>query len=84
MDLWQTPTYITYMCVIQPDGSVPIRLKGKKAKHALRIYSQWVKEKLNGVFKDNESFDQTRTYVNEELKRIDEVLKSKKLEVYVQ
>jgi len=54
MDLWQTPTYITYMCISNGDGG----WKGIKYR-----YTQWVESLANGMWRD----DQLDEY--EELKR---------------
>lgn len=84
IELRQTPTQITYMCMVQPDGSVSSELTGKKAKHALHIYSEWVKGGLNGVWKDLEDLKLARVLVNEEMVKINKVLESKtKLKVYI-
>lgn len=84
MELRQTPTHITYMCMIQPDGSIPGEVSGVKAKHALQIYAQWSKGRLNDIFTSTEDFENATSYLNEELKLIQEILKSrKKLVVYI-
>lgn len=42
MDLWQTPTYITHLCLMDHDG-IHLEVKGKAAARALRCYFEWVK-----------------------------------------
>ena len=52
VDLWQTPTYITWMCMAEKDG-YSMEFKGVKAKRALQAYIQWVMG-INGSFCGNE------------------------------
>jgi hypothetical protein len=42
MDLWQTPTNITHLCLMDHDG-IHWVVKGKAAARALRCYLEWVK-----------------------------------------
>jgi hypothetical protein len=41
IDIYQTPSYITYMCMMTQDGWT-MRLKGKQAQRAVRSYLAWV------------------------------------------
>ena len=41
VDLWQTPTYITYMCYSNGDGGW---------KGILYRYSEWAKGSINGAY----------------------------------
>jgi len=41
IDVRQTPSHITFMCMMSPTGWT-IHLKGKKAKQAARAYLAWV------------------------------------------
>ena len=84
MELRQTPTYITYMCMVQPDGSIPDEVAGLKAKHSLQIYSQWIMSSLSGPWYNVEDFNAASGWLSEELLSIQKVLKSrKKLVVYI-
>ena len=84
MDLRQTPTYITNMCMVQADGSIPGEVTGIKAKHALQIYVRWIESSLNGCWTDTESLDIAKNCLYFEIRHIQEVLKSKKkLIVYI-
>ena len=38
LDLYQTPTYITNMCMVNSKGSVALLLVGKKARRAIQAY----------------------------------------------
>lgn len=82
--LRQTPTQITYMCMVQPNGDIPFELTGKRAKHSLQIYIQWIQGSLNRVYNTIEDSNIAREYVNEEINNLRKILNSrKKLEVYV-
>ena len=84
ISLRQTPSQITYMCVAQPDGTTPYELKGKKAVHALRIYMQWVKYSINGVWESSEDLQNAEERVKEELEYLESVLMNhKKIVAYV-
>lgn len=48
IDLWQTPTYITYMCYSNGDGGW---------KGILYRYKQWVRSHSNGVWGDGDNCD---------------------------
>ena len=84
IDLRQTPTQISYMCVVQPNGDVPGEVTGVKAKHALQIYCKWVEGSLNGSWNSAEDLEHARMCAADEIERIQKVIKSrKKLEVWV-
>ena len=84
LSVWQTPTQITYMCLVQPDGSVAEVVRGQKARHAIYIYLQYVKYSLNGVWNDAKQLEDARQNVAEHLKEVEALLKTaKKLEVWV-
>jgi hypothetical protein len=84
-DLWQTPTQISYMCIIQSDGNYPEKLTGNKAKQALQIYKVWVLHALNGLWNGTpEQYDDKSLAIEEEISRLDILIKkSKKIEVWV-
>ena len=42
IDLWQTPTYITYMSLMGPDYPLQ-EVTGSEAVRALRCYLEWVR-----------------------------------------
>lgn len=84
INLLQTPSQITNMCMVQINGNIQSTLSGDKAKHALQIYCQWVLGKSNGVYKNKEEADWARKMANEEVDKIQDLFKSKKtLEVYI-
>lgn len=43
IDLWQTPTYVTNMCLMTSKG-VKRTVSGKKAERALQAYFEWCKD----------------------------------------
>ena len=43
VELWQTPTYITDMCMMTSKGVKSV-MSGKQAMRALRIYFEWCKK----------------------------------------
>jgi hypothetical protein len=85
-DLWQTPTYVTEMCMVQNDGTIPGELTGAKARHALYIYTMWVNDSASGGvwgFKTKEEADDARQFANAEIEKIMKVVKKKKLRVWL-
>lgn len=50
VDLWQTPTYITEMCLMTSKG-VKSPMTGKQAKRAMNIYFNWCRYSVNGHLK---------------------------------
>lgn len=62
VNLWQTPTWITNMCMMDADG-IHFEFKGKKAVRALKAYLEWAASMLpyrvantEKETKDNEEF----------------------------
>ena len=60
VDLWQTPTYITYMCFSNEDGGW---------QGILYRYTQWVKSCANGPFKSSYDADIALQNVKEHLNK---------------
>lgn len=71
VDLWQTPTYITYMCYSNQDGG----WQGIKYR-----YIQWVKAQVNGSFKSVKEADEVRAVID---KHIKEINRHKKLTFHI-
>lgn len=84
-DLRQTPTQITYMCCVQPDGTIHGDMKGKKAIHALQIYKQWIQGSLNRLWHSDEEYELAKESVKEHLRELDAFMKEKgrKINVYI-
>ena len=82
IELWQTPTSITYMCMMDTDG-VHSEFTGAKAKRALRCYLEWVMSTLNGVWDDPKAYERAKATTMAHAKEIKDVLAAKcKLETY--
>lgn len=62
VSLWQTPTFITYMCL-----SINPKTKKPDGGHAgvRRRYILWVESTLNGVWRDQDDLDAQREAVRE-------------------
>lgn len=81
IDLRQTPTFVTEMCMVQSDGDMPWELSGKKAQHALWIYIQWLHGTLNGAYESTQAANERCAMVDAEIQEIKKVMKDKKLKV---
>lgn len=57
--IWQTPTEITYLCLMT-DAGIKSKVEGNDAKRALLCYITWVSQTLGG-------FKQTPFTMNDEL-----------------
>lgn len=82
LDLWQTPTRITYTLCVDENGPAE-RLTGKNARRALQAYYQWVKYSTNGSWSSKEELETAIENVREHLEYIRPYLNSKKIEVWV-
>ena len=61
MDLWQTPTYITYMSMsLDNNGNPDGGMEGVRKR-----YLMWVKSRLNGVWRDQEEYEIEKMNVEE-------------------
>jgi thiaminase len=85
LDLWQTPTQITYMCLVQPDNEIASNVAGKKARHALAIYRKWVEYNQTNIINWQNEYDcaNYKKCVEEHLTAIDKIAKAKDLELWV-
>ena len=61
MDLWQTPTHITYMCISNNNGG----WKGIKYR-----YTQWVESHSNGCWENIEQLEEMRRGIKEHIKQL--------------
>jgi len=70
VELWQTPTYITWMCLSydpvtgEPDGG---------HEGVRRRYIMWVESSTDGVWKDVNDLELTRRCVEEHLKIVNSI-----------
>lgn len=74
IELRQTPTQITNMCMVQADGTVPWELSGKKAKRALWIYIKWLEGSQNGSYDSVEDADKNRKDICAEIKTVEKAM----------
>ncbi len=83
LSVFQTPSYITYMCLVDSDGRIKEQLKGKKAMRAVYAYLLWIESRHNRVYETSEAAMQTREEVGEYRASILKAVQNyKKLEVY--
>jgi len=53
IDLWQTPTYITYMCMsFDRDGNPDGGMEGVRKRYLI-----WVRSHLDGVWRDEKQYE---------------------------
>jgi len=67
LDLWQTPTWVTYLALYDGDGNERT-LKEKK-----HIYASWVKSQGNGSYPDREAAEFHRQAINGHLSELEDV-----------
>jgi len=82
INLWQTPTQITRIILVDDRGGIKM-LKGKNARRALMAYREWVRYSRNGSWESMDALNEYTEAVNEHIWYIDQILDSfKPLEVY--
>lgn len=81
IELWQTPTQITYTICVDENG-VAQELRGRNARRALQAYIQWVKLSTNGAWKSLEALEEARADVKHHLEYVTKYLDRKGLVVY--
>lgn len=69
VELWQTPTWVTYICYSNGDGGW---------KGILYRYEQWVKGRLNGVWKKDYEYTDMKQTIDEHLAIINNAVKKHK------
>ena len=83
VDLVQTPTHITYMCLTESDG-IHYQVTGKKAVRALRCYLEWNTGRLNGIWNSNIEYINMKGSVEAQNNYIlDLINNGKKFKVYI-
>ncbi len=83
VNLYQTPTHITYMCLMNKDGLIEHELTGDEAKRALFLYLEWVKSTNNGVWEDEEALESARQRLGFHVSSIMEIINEEALVVSV-
>lgn len=81
IDLWQTPTSITRMCLMSSKG-IRVTAKGKAARRALRIYLEWVRGTLDGAWTSTEALEDMKESVQWHTEYVSRYLDNPDLEVY--
>jgi hypothetical protein len=82
--LAQTPTYVTRMCMMRPDGEMSWQFRGQNAKRAIHIYCNWRLSEAQDAFnKDNETYKDFFDGVQKEVAKIRKVLKKELVKVWV-
>lgn len=74
--LYQTPSYITFMCLLDTDNEVKNELSGKKAIHALHLYMQWVQFLADGVFRTREQAVDAKNNISAHIEKITGLLET--------
>ena len=69
ISVWQTPTWVTYACLMDSKGR-PGRRNGMAAKRAMHIYLTWVVSLRKGVYGCNEDFEAAKKVDDEHVKYI--------------
>jgi hypothetical protein len=80
-ELWQTPTYITHMCLVDSDGFVN-NLFAEDALRGLEAYKIWVKSHTNGAWGNHEDLEGMRNLVTSHIEDLEiSVKQAKKIEL---
>jgi len=75
VELWQTPTWVTYIIDSKGDGGW---------KGILRRYKIWVESHTQGVWSNRKELDSMRELVSHHIKELDRAAKSnRKLSFYI-
>lgn len=76
--LWQTPSWVTQMCLINSDNEIK-RCKGKSAFRAMYCYIAWVRGQLNGVYPSDEALKEKREIINSHVDYVEANIKKPRL-----
>jgi hypothetical protein len=73
IDLWQTPTHITYMCLVPEDPVL-----------ALKMYTIWVESTTSGVWESSDALMLARDNVHSHIDEVNKIINNppEDLEVY--
>jgi hypothetical protein len=81
VDLWQTPSYVTHMCLMSSRG-YRSSVRGNKAVRALRCYLEYVGWSLHGSRRTQEELDEVMERVARHKEDIESLFNADGLEVY--
>ena len=85
LDLWQTPTDVTLMCLMTKDGP-QWALRGGAAVRALKCYMEWVKGQADGKWEDPVARQSLQSSISNEVAKITSYLAqtpSRRVNVYM-
>lgn len=88
VNLWQTPTWFTYIAMTDDDGLVQSEIKGEKALGVLKRYSLWVNRRSIDTIvlvteQDKKEYLDLKNEIEEHLQYIN-MFKNEKLVFYIQ
>lgn len=82
LDVVQTPTQITYMLLTNIDGNISKKI-GNDALYCLYQYKTYVKESINGVYSNEDDYNNQKDQINYNLSKIDNFIKYSDVESLV-
>ena len=83
LNVYQTPTHITYMCLVNSKNEIKPSITGKKALRVVYAYLYWVDSTSDGIYETIEDAQCQRSVVRKHREYIlGALLEHKKLEVY--
>lgn len=81
-EVYQTPTHITYMCLMT-DSGFSCELKGKNARRSVRCYVEYLMGSCDGIYYSQEEYDDHVLPIRKHAKEIlDGLEKAKKVVAY--
>jgi hypothetical protein len=83
LTMYQTPTYISNMCMCNNKGIIEFKVTGIKAKRALYLYLLWVRSLSNGKYNSTKEAQDNYTLINDYIKTVTNFTKNKKLVAYL-
>lgn len=82
IDVYQTPTHITYMCLMADTGR-KFEMRGKEAKRAVNCYLEYVGGLMNRSYDSEEEMNDYCDPIREHIRNIQVLMQSaKKVEAY--
>jgi len=86
VDLWQTPTHISYMCMIDDNGNMDPKT-GKKAVAVLKRYIEYVRYRLSSIrFSSDEEYELEKGVTDDHIQQVLDAINNtppRKLKVYI-
>lgn len=83
LSLYQTPTHITYICLMGTDGEIKSSLTGKAALRAVSCYCLWVESLFGGQYTSEEAAKEHKKNIQEHIKSVKSAcFSAKRLKIY--